>query len=688
MSSSSSIPPVTPPTPPTPPARTPLAAPAGLEDSITGYYRLVQQSRELDGGKALRERNPRLLIPAGTVNAELDKLKTALTTSRPDEIKRFPDEKAAVAAIVDLQNYIGILKHNITGGHPAKPELDKYEEYYKKVDDALKDLITKNPPGNETVKKYLEQQQAALSKADEALKKDLEKLKEAADEKKQEVQSVMDFDADRSRDIAIKAKFLETKPGEKDALYTLWAPYRDYDKEEEVALFEMKAGDGKDSFDEALEKIRNSQATLYKSINSKYVISYDKENGVHPIGVELPSSNRGGFVEGWKQTTAFLALKDPDVQKYGLKISLKTPPVSTTADKKEFLLSILEIAKHAHDKEKGLGLKVVFDPNVRKALTEVLADKNSKLTSADRQAFAELDALDKQFVQRAGKDAEKKTAADTKKVGPWEVPKRLMLEDHAKNLKENKDLKAPATKKEQLDQLDVRYNALENAHQEVRRYLEAIKPPEKPNEVVTSRIEEVIVAMRAEEAGLSAKYRAARDEIKAMPDSSPDKAALLEQANKTFSKLSAFLTQNILPQEADFRQKVGTQDDLLKWHVKELQTPLPASPAQRDEMERAMVVSMNKIERAVDEIKKMEKATPQPDKAAIDTLKAEIKTQMGNLQSPLQEYLLATPKEDGTQAAQDANRKSNILREKYTKDLPAKLDEIGMTQGQAPKLGS
>ncbi|MHB1947448.1 MAG: hypothetical protein ACYCQI_04980, partial [Gammaproteobacteria bacterium] len=439
----------------------------------------------------------------------------------------------------------------------------------------------------------------------------------------------------------------------------------------------------------ALDKIRNSEATLYKSPNSKYVISYNKGE-IYPMGVESPwwPKNRAGFVEGWKQATAFLALKDPDVQKHGLKISLKSPPVNSTEEKKDYLVSILEIAKHAHDDKQGLGLKTVLDPSIRKGIAEVLTDPKIKLTTEERQKLKELDELDKQLVKEAGERAEKKAVEDAKPVGPYEgAPRRMLLEEHAENLAKGKTLPDPPTTKEQLDQLDGRFKALANAHQEVRLYLEAIKPPNKPTDEIKGQMEKAMDAMRAEEAVLFAKYRETREKIKAMPDSA-EKTALMHQADQTFAKVSSFLTQNILPQAAEFQQKVGSQDDLLKWHAKELQTPLPASPpAPRDEIERAMVISMNKIERAVDEIKRMETATPPPDKTLIDALKVEIKAQMGNLQPPLYDYLIKTPADDGTKAAQDANAKSNILRDKYNKDIPAKLADIGMgpAPGAAPR---
>jgi hypothetical protein len=305
------------------------------------------------------------------------------------------------------------------------------------------------------------------------------------------------------------------------------------------------------------------------------------------------------------------------------------------------------------------------------------------LSKADQAALIELDKLDEQLVQEVGKRAEKKAEADAKPIGPYEgAPRRLMLEEHADNLSKGKDLKDPPTTKEQLDQLDGRFKALANAHQEVRLYLEAIKPPNKPTDEVKGQIDKVMGAMRDEEAALFTKYRDAREAIKAMPVS-PEKTTLMRQADQTFAKVSSFLTQNILPQAAEFQQKVKPEE-LVNWHMEEVKTALPVPPpSRREDLERAMVVGMNKIERAIDEVKRIQDKTGfGPDTKEIGELKNQVKMQMDALKAePYVKYFYARP-DDGTKEAKAERDKTDILRNKLTGELPAKLQEIGM--GPAP----
>ncbi|MHB1948398.1 MAG: hypothetical protein ACYCQI_09820 [Gammaproteobacteria bacterium] len=623
--SSSSTP--TPPTPPTPVQDKKALLPAGLEDSITGYYRLAQQFRETDGGKDYQRRNLRLSIPDGNMNVELDKLKKAL--AEPKDLKAgvtLPDVTEAVAAIDELKYCAGVMKHNITGGHPVQPELDRFAEYSKNANAALQKLIDATPASAPEAKTYLEQQQAALKKlSDETVKKDLEKLKEAADEKKQQVQARMDSNADRSKDIAQRAKI---QTGEdKNALWTIWEPYRDYSKEEEVAKFQMTASDGKDSFQEAVDKIRSSKATLYKSPNSKYVISY--ENGqVYPMGVQSPGwpKERAGFVEGWKQATAFLALKDPDVQKYGLKISLKSPPVNTTEDKKDYLTSILEIAKHAHDKDNGLNLKVVLDDSIRRAIKEVLTDSKIKLTAEERQKLQELDDLDKLLVQEAGQRAEKKAAEDSKSIAPWDVPKREMMQQHVKDLSDGKtadsksELKAfadasasgktptPAQLTDELKNLGERAEKLKAAAHEAIRVYNSLGSKDTPGAQLTDLMKEI----KDEQQRLANSYQLVEIAAGKFPAGSQAEKEIKEKAIAQQDSLSSHLHDVIQPLDERIKQhnmpanvKIDSLSQDLKMHT---DNP-PIHGTRREDIEFVKITA-SKLDAACTELKRIQDALP------------------------------------------------------------------------------
>ncbi|MHB1947447.1 MAG: hypothetical protein ACYCQI_04975, partial [Gammaproteobacteria bacterium] len=234
-------------TAPTSPASPQDKKTAEVQDAVSSYYRAAQELRD-KYPKEYRQHDFRLTNPTDLELAKgAGKLKDALKTPPPAELKGglpdIPEIKAATQALLDLQNSAGVMMHNVTGGHPIQHEIDQFKKIYVDKAEKALDAAIAVPGLAPEAKKYLEEQRKGLTKlVEETLPKDLDKIKEAANSEKQGIQKTLDYNLEGSRKIARQAKFLETAEGKKDALYTLWEPYREYSKEKEKEVaFQMAA---------------------------------------------------------------------------------------------------------------------------------------------------------------------------------------------------------------------------------------------------------------------------------------------------------------------------------------------------------------------------------------------------------------------------------------------------------------